>query len=64
MRLFNPFTMTEVIRGLHDTSSAIELPEDNWFFRMQEIPKGMRLAVNEKGEPILVKIKPDASGNE
>lgn len=64
MRLFNPITMTEVILGFHDTGGAIQLPEDNWFFRIQEIPEGMRLAVNEKGEPILVEIKPDVSGNE
>lgn len=64
MRLFNPITMTEVIDGFHDTGGAIQLPEDNWFFRIQEIPEGMRLAVNEKGEPILVEIKYDVSGNE
>ncbi|HCR2161516.1 hypothetical protein L8P37_14990 [Enterobacter asburiae] len=64
MRLFNPITMTEVIHGFHDTGGAIQLPEDNWFFRIQEIPEGMRLAVNEKGEPILVEIKYDVSGNE
>ena len=64
MRLFNPITMTEVIHGFHDTGGAIQLPEDNWFFRIQEIPEGMRLAVNEKGEPMLVEIKSDVSGNE
>ncbi|HDR2349308.1 TPA: hypothetical protein QCH58_000653 [Enterobacter asburiae] len=64
MRLFNPITMTEVIHGFHDIGGAIQLPEDNWFFRIQEIPEGMRLAVNEKGEPILVEIKSDVSGNE
>ena len=46
MRLFNPITMTEVIHGFHDTVGAIELPEDNWFFTMREIPEGMRLEVN------------------
>jgi len=56
--------MTEVIHGFHDTGGAIQLPEDNWFFRIQEIPEGMRLAVNEKGEPILVEIESDVSGNE
>ncbi|MBS7443221.1 hypothetical protein [Enterobacter sp. 120016] len=64
MRLFNPITMTEIILGFHDTGGAIQLPEDNWFFRIQEIPEGMRLAVNEKGEPILVENKSDVSGNE
>lgn len=57
MRLFNPNTMTEVIPGFHDTAGAIELPADNWFFRTSEIPKGMRLDVNDKGEPVLLKIK-------
>ena len=54
MRLFNPNTMTEVIPGFHDTAGAIELPADNWFFRTSEIPKGMRLDVNDKGEPVLL----------
>jgi hypothetical protein len=64
MRLFNPITMTEVIHGFHDTEGAIQLPEGNWFFRIQEIPEGMRLDVNEKGEPTLMEIKSDTSGNE
>jgi hypothetical protein len=50
LRLFNPITMTEVIHGFHDTGGAIQLPEDNWFFTMREIPE-VRLDVNEKGEP-------------
>ncbi|EGN2329875.1 hypothetical protein Q2P97_002448 [Escherichia coli] len=54
MRLFNPVTLTEVIPGLHDVTGAIELPEDNWFFTMTEIPQGMELTINEKGEPILI----------
>ncbi|EHW1129322.1 hypothetical protein K1L55_004993 [Salmonella enterica subsp. enterica serovar Kinondoni] len=53
MRLFNPITMTEVIPGFHDITGAIELPEDNWFFITPEIPEGKRLAVNDKGEPVL-----------
>lgn len=56
MRLFNPVTLTEVIPGLHDMTGAIELPEDNWFFTMTEIPQGMELTINEKGEPILIKV--------
>ena len=57
MRLFNPVTLTEVIPGLHDVTGAIELPEDNWFFTMTEIPQGMELTINEKGEPILIEVK-------
>lgn len=56
MRLFNPVTLTEVIPGLHDVTGAIELPEDNWFFTMTEIPQGMELIINEKGEPILIEV--------
>ncbi|EIT7651414.1 hypothetical protein OMZ83_004413 [Escherichia coli] len=56
MRLFNPVTMTEVIPGLHDVTGAIELPDDNWFFTTTEIPDGMELTVNEKGEPILIEV--------
>lgn len=56
MRLFNPVTLTEVIPGLHDVAGAIELPEDNWFFTMTEIPQGMELTINEKGEPILIEV--------
>ncbi|MZY23973.1 hypothetical protein GUK76_25610 [Enterobacter hormaechei] len=56
MRLFNPVTMTEVIPGLHDVTGAIELPDDNWFFTATEIPDGMELTVNEKGEPILIEV--------
>ncbi|WP_368540842.1 hypothetical protein [Enterobacter soli] len=53
MRLFNPITKTEVIPGIHDTSGAIELPDDNWYFKTYEIPAGKILAVNENGEPVL-----------
>ncbi|EHK6342393.1 TPA: hypothetical protein ACPT1G_005456 [Escherichia coli] len=56
MRLFNPVTLTEVIPGLHDVTGAIELPDDNWFFTMTEIPQGMELTINEKGEPILIEV--------
>ena len=56
MRLFNPVTLTEAIPGLHDVTGAIELPEDNWFFTMTEIPQGMELTINEKGEPILIEV--------
>lgn len=56
MRLFNPVTLTEVIPGLHDVTGAIELPKDNWFFTMTEIPQGMELTINEKGEPILIEV--------
>lgn len=56
VRLFNPVTMTEVIPGLHDVTGAIELPDDNWFFTTTEIPDGMELTVNEKGEPILIEV--------
>ncbi|WP_251326741.1 hypothetical protein [Escherichia coli] len=56
MRLFNPVTLTEVIPGLHDVTGAIELPEDNLFFTMTEIPQGMELTINEKGEPILIEV--------
>ncbi|EHX86391.1 hypothetical protein ECDEC14C_3485 [Escherichia coli DEC14C] len=58
VRLFNPVTLTEVIPGLHDVTGAVELPEDNWFFTASEIPEGMEISVNEKGEPILIEIKP------
>ncbi|ENC81747.1 hypothetical protein ECP03047775_5149 [Escherichia coli P0304777.5] len=37
-------------------TGAIELPEDNWFFTMTEIPQGMELTINEKGEPILIEV--------
>lgn len=53
MRLFNPVTKTEVIPGFHDTTGAIELPDDNWFFTTSEIPEGKVLAVNENGEPVM-----------
>ena len=56
VRLFNPVTLTEVIPGLHDVTGAIELPEDDWFFTMTEIPQGMELTINEKGEPILIEV--------
>jgi len=56
VRLFNPVTLTEVIPGLHDVTGAIELPDDNWFFTMTEIPQGMELTINEKGEPILIEV--------
>ena len=56
MRLFNPETLTEVIPGIHSTEGAIELPDDYWFFTATEIPDGKMLAVNEKGEPILINI--------
>lgn len=46
--------MTEVIPGIHDTTDAIELPDDNWFFTATEIPDGKMLAINENGEPVLV----------
>ncbi|HHK9555470.1 TPA: hypothetical protein ACQZHX_004914 [Enterobacter sichuanensis] len=56
MRLFNPITMTEVIPGFHDTTGAIELPDDNWFFTSTEIPDKKMLAVNDSGEPILIDV--------
>lgn len=56
MRLFNPLTKTEVIPGIHDTSGAIELSDDNWFFTTTEMPDGKLLAVNDKGEPVLIDI--------
>ncbi len=59
MRLFNPETMTEVLPGFHDTSGAIELPDDNWFFTMTEIPEGKQLSVNDEGEPILIDVALD-----
>nr|WP_276524475.1 hypothetical protein [Enterobacter hormaechei] len=51
--MFNPVTKTEVIPGFHDTTGAIELPDDNWFFTTREIPEGKILAVNENGEPVM-----------
>lgn len=56
MRLFNPVTMTEVLPGIHDTTGAIQLADDNWFFTIDQIPEGKRLAVSESGEPILIDI--------
>lgn len=56
VRLFNPVTMTEVLPGIHDTTGAIQLPDDNWFFTITEIPEGKILAANERGEPILIEI--------
>ena len=56
VRLFNPVTLTEVIPGLHDVTGALELPEDHWFFTMTELPQGMELTINEKGEPILIEV--------
>lgn len=58
MRLFNPETLTEVIPGIHDTEGATVLPDDNWFFVLESIPEGKKLAANEAGEPILVDIPP------
>ena len=54
MRLFNPETLTEVIPGIHSTEGAVELPGDNWFFTMESIPEGKKLAANEDGEPMLL----------
>lgn len=48
--------MTEVLAGIHDTSGAIQLPDDNWFFTIDQIPEGKRLAVSESGEPILIDV--------
>lgn len=56
MRLFNPVTMTEVIPGFHNTTGAIEVSDDNWFFSSTEIPDGKMLAVNDSGEPILIDV--------
>lgn len=58
MRLFNPVTMTEVLPGFHDLTGAITLPASHWFFTLPEIPEGKQLAVDENGEPVLVKIYP------
>ncbi|MGL5103066.1 MAG: hypothetical protein ACRC6N_11155 [Plesiomonas sp.] len=57
MRYFNPVTMTEVLPDVHDMTGAIALPDDNWFFTAPEIPKGMKLAINSNGEPMLIDIK-------
>lgn len=54
MRLFNPETLTEVIPGIHSTEGAVEMPDNNWFFTMESLPEGKKLAANEYGEPILV----------
>ncbi|CAI1231551.1 Uncharacterised protein [Serratia liquefaciens] len=54
MRYFNPETMTEALPGIHDMTGAVELPDDYWFFTQTEIPDGKRLAVNERGEPVLI----------
>lgn len=54
MRLFNPMTMTEVLPIIHDTAGAVELDDNHWFFRFQEIPEGQMLSVNEAGEPVLI----------
>ncbi|EMB4692620.1 hypothetical protein U9C48_003473 [Citrobacter farmeri] len=54
MRLFNPETLNEIIPGIHSTEGAVELPDDNWFFTMESLPEGKKLAANEYGEPILV----------
>jgi hypothetical protein len=64
MRLFNPITMTEVIHGFHDTGGAIQLPEDNWFFTLSAGGYSSLTCANEKGEPSLMEIKSDISGNE
>lgn len=56
MRLFNPVTMTEVLKGIHDTAGAVELPDNHWFFTSNRIPEGMVLATNEAGEPVLMTI--------
>ncbi|MBU5667428.1 hypothetical protein KQJ14_18740 [Enterobacteriaceae bacterium S32_ASV_15] len=53
MRLFNPDTLTEVIPGFHDTTGAIELPDDSWFFTMKDIPIGKILSVDSQGMPFL-----------
>lgn len=60
MRLFNPNTLTEVIPGFHDTTGAIELPDDSWFFTIKEIPEGKQLSVDDQGAPVLVNT-PDTS---
>ncbi|QLO42315.1 hypothetical protein HV198_13870 [Citrobacter freundii] len=54
MRFFNPETLTEVIPGIHSTEGAVEMPDNNWFFTMESLPEGKKLAANEYGEPILV----------
>ena len=54
MRLFNPETLNEVIPGIHDVEGVVELPDDNWFFTMESIPEGKKLAANEDGEPMLL----------
>lgn len=59
MRLFNPNTLTEVIPGFHDTTGAIELPGDSWFFTMKDIPKGKILSVDSQGMPFLADIVDD-----
>ncbi|AHJ74547.1 hypothetical protein [Kosakonia sacchari] len=56
MRLFNPVTMTEVLPGFHDVTGAVELPDDNWFFTMVEIPEGKQLSVDKNGRPVLVDV--------
>lgn len=60
MRLFNPVTMTEVLPGFHDTYGAVELPEDNWFFTMTEIPEGKKLSVDSKGAPVLIDVSDES----
>lgn len=62
MRYFNPASLTEVLPGVHDMAGAVELPDENWFFTTQEIPEGMRLAVNENGEPVLVEVSSSEEG--
>lgn len=56
MRLFNPKNMTEVLVGLHDIECSIQLPDEHWFFKETQIPKDKIIAINEKGEPILIDI--------
>ena len=60
MRLFNPVTMTEVLPGFHDIHGAVELPDNNWFFTMTEIPQGKRLSVDANGAPVLIDVSDES----
>jgi hypothetical protein len=55
--------MTEVIHGFHDTGGAIQFLRITGFSRCGKYQR-VRLDVNEKGEPSLMEIKSDISGNE
>ncbi|WP_338515785.1 hypothetical protein VRB80_21055 [Erwinia aphidicola] len=57
MRHFNYLTRTEAVEGMHDLTDTVALPEDHWFFTLDEMPEGKKIIIRESGEPDLVDIE-------